>query len=196
MFRGLIPAHAGKTAKSLAKKPPQTAHPRSRGENTAAAAKDAAANGSSPLTRGKPRSTCSEIPSWGLIPAHAGKTTPIGCGSSSQSAHPRSRGENPRSLVEIPGFSGSSPLTRGKQLDAQARAHPPGLIPAHAGKTITPTIAQSGKTAHPRSRGENGMTISRTPAALGSSPLTRGKPTDKVGGGVGDGLIPAHAGKT
>ena len=31
---------------------------------------------------------------------------------------------------------------------------------------------------------------------MGSSPLTRGKPPDEISGGVGDGLIPAHAGKT
>ena len=51
---GLIPAHAGKTPTVGKRSPVLSAHPRSRGENTAAAAKDAAANGSSPLTRGKP----------------------------------------------------------------------------------------------------------------------------------------------
>ena len=53
--RGLIPAHAGKTNPRQAPRTRTEAHPRSRGENTAAAAKDAATNGSSPLTRGKPR---------------------------------------------------------------------------------------------------------------------------------------------
>ena len=33
-------------------------------------------------------------------------------------------------------------------------------------------------------------------AVQGSSPLTRGKPSNEVGRGVIDGLIPAHAGKT
>ena len=56
---GLIPAHAGKTNRRDRHAPRHAAHPRSRGENTVAAAKDAATNGSSPLTRGKPATASS-----------------------------------------------------------------------------------------------------------------------------------------
>ena len=71
-----------------------------------------------------------------------------------------------------------------------------GLIPAHAGKTLSTVAEMPSKRAHPRSRGEN-----RRPRPLGrrrpgSSPLTRGKRLRGLGvAGLG-GLIPAHAGKT
>ena len=51
----LIPAHAGKTKNDNHVRRPHPAHPRSRGENPLTAAASAAADGSSPLTRGKLR---------------------------------------------------------------------------------------------------------------------------------------------
>ena len=50
---GLIPAHAGKTALTSCVSSAYTAHPRSRGENTADDALTQQPAGSSPLTRGK-----------------------------------------------------------------------------------------------------------------------------------------------
>ena len=52
------------------------------------------------------------------------------------------------------------------------------------------------KTAHPRSRGENGHGSARASAPAGSSPLTRGKPPSKNSTSPTNRLIPAHAGKT
>ena len=91
---------------------------------------------------------------------------------------------------------GSSPLTRGKRPVNYARPHFTGLIPAHAGKTACGICHIRDTGAHPRSRGENRSYSHSASAALGSSPLTRGKR-----GASGDvleveGLIPAHAGKT
>ena len=71
---GLIPAHAGKTATSAGVCMSLGAHPRSRGENPALHLIAWSIEGSSPLTRGKPRPTTPAAPSPGLIPAHAGKT--------------------------------------------------------------------------------------------------------------------------
>ena len=51
-------------------------------------------------------------------------------------------------------------------------------------------------SAHPRSRGENGQRARFNLDALGSSPLTRGKPLGTALKARGNGLIPAHAGKT
>ena len=73
-------------------------------------------------------------------------------------------------------MQGSSPLTRGKRERRTGQRYPPGLIPAHAGKTSTTAPSPSKRTAHPRSRGENVV--------------------DAVAGTVCEGLIPAHAGKT
>ena len=50
---GLIPAHAGKTARPSCASPWTTAHPRSRGENEGHAVALDGVAGSSPLTRGK-----------------------------------------------------------------------------------------------------------------------------------------------
>ena len=118
----------------------------------------------------------SQVGTTGLIPAHAGKTRgrawfpfPVG-------AHPRSRGENVGTLRGGAAAAGSSPLTRGKQVEARAQTRDNGLIPAHAGKTISEAF-------------EKGI-------GEGSSPLTRGKRAVCAAVRLGRGLIPAHAGKT
>ena len=193
---GLIPAHAGKTTarKPAARKAP--AHPRSRGENYASQGSERTEYGSSPLTRGKPTWTRS----WGrtsrLIPAHAGKTCRQRPSFGVGRAHPRSRGENcPHVAARVP-QGGSSPLTRGKQSRPPGKHYPGRLIPAHAGKTVSRMPLQSSGPAHPRSRGENAKSAPRRPKEAGSSPLTRGKPSDDSYATFGSRLIPAHAGKT
>ena len=74
LLRGLIPAHAGKTAPSDRYQAGTTAHPRSRGENALSCKNRAKIPGSSPLTRGKPICGAYRDGDDGLIPAHAGKT--------------------------------------------------------------------------------------------------------------------------
>ena len=71
-----------------------------------------------------------------------------------------------------------------------------GLIPAHAGKTISSWSFLLDEAAHPRSRGENAIMTVISGALTGSSPLTRGKLGERVGGVLCGRLIPAHAGKT
>ena len=71
---GLIPAHAGKTFVIAVNLLLNWAHPRSRGENAGAKFVSAAADGSSPLTRGKLGVRWIGCALVGLIPAHAGKT--------------------------------------------------------------------------------------------------------------------------
>ena len=176
MCAGLIPAHAGKTCFSNFTAPPPPAHPRSRGENMMCAIVGLPAAGSSPLTRGKLEAQHLEGYMQRLIPAHAGKTG-TGCGACSRGrAHPRSRGENTGLLDTLTGLCGSSPLTRGKPRLGYAATYFGGLIPAHAGKTRPSTPSMRGRSAHPRSRGENVGRLRLRAVAYGSSPLTRGKP--------------------
>ena len=152
--------------------------------------------GSSPLTRGK-RLRSGRLGRWpGLIPAHAGKTGTAGYGCESPRAHPRSRGENSPWPFVRPFTSGSSPLTRGKPVDAGLPRGGPGLIPAHAGKTVSERARVFVGGAHPRSRGENRACDSHSAATAGSSPLTRGKRRRGCSRTARRGLIPAHAGKT
>ena len=111
-------------------------------------------------------------------------------------AHPRSRGENLGVSMGALTVMGSSPLTRGKP-DWRTRSRCwARLIPAHAGKTVSPSSISSLLWAHPRSRGENVWMPVQTAWMPGSSPLTRGKPAVSLLEGLNGGLIPAHAGKT
>ena len=91
---------------------------------------------------------------------------------------------------------GSSPLTRGKRRPTVSASAIFGLIPAHAGKTERLTCSRSDAWAHPRSRGENRALTRLFVKDGGSSPLTRGKPTQAATKPARSGLIPAHAGKT
>ena len=111
-------------------------------------------------------------------------------------AHPRSRGENSTPYNADTAHTGSSPLTRGKQVHAIRCRFRRGLIPAHAGKTEKAGIPASLGSAHPRSRGENSGMVVVPMVTNGSSPLTRGKPALPVALGDVSRLIPAHAGKT
>ena len=153
-------------------------------------------SGSSPLTRGKQLVLSVFLGGRGLIPAHAGKTWPVRAVSRFPGAHPRSRGENTRFCNEILLHPGSSPLTRGKHSHRNEQIPVPGLIPAHAGKTVMRPGPGGASWAHPRSRGENPGKTDVLTSADGSSPLTRGKLGVRGSNGVGGGLIPAHAGKT
>ena len=152
---GLIPAHAGKTISAPFGQGRRWAHPRSRGENDKLLMGLQVDPGSSPLTRGKHRRTQRHCLGRGLIPAHAGKTCPAAHASSSERAHPRSRGENIGDAGGEPAGAGSSPLTRGKQIRSADGIPVLGLIPAHAGKTPRPKKPCARAPAHPRSRGEN-----------------------------------------
>ena len=111
-------------------------------------------------------------------------------------AHPRSRGENAIHLMPHPTVPGSSPLTRGKLSVVLGASQAGGLIPAHAGKTDARNQDTGGRTAHPRSRGENFPLSWEPPRLVGSSPLTRGKPMPETKTQEAERLIPAHAGKT
>ena len=133
---GLIPAHAGKTHPRPVTRMSSPAHPRSRGENRPTPHTAGGERGSSPLTRGKQAEGHALVAVRGLIPAHAGKTGTGVMPSRAWPAHPRSRGENAGPVRTVRACTGSSPLTRGKHLVAVFFHVPPGLIPAHAGKTL------------------------------------------------------------
>ena len=129
----------------------------------------------------------------------------------------RSRGENPTFAAIVSKAAGSSPLTRGKQnVRSEAHCARTGsspltrgkhavaldrvtfarLIPAHAEKTPSHSIAWARRSAHPCSCGENDRPSIQRAMREGSSPLMRGKREDCADDVPDGGLIPAHAGKT
>ena len=132
--------------------------------------------GSSPLTRGKLGDLPKDCLATRLIPAHAGKTLPCTSLLPKKRAHPRSRGENSKTISPVVLEAGSSPLTRGKPAGPFHDVRLEGLIPAHAGKTRRSSLSRHG--------------------AAGSSPLTRGKLSTEGMRSTASWLIPAHAGKT
>ena len=111
-------------------------------------------------------------------------------------AHPHSRGENDDARVFGEYNIGSSPLTRGKQGPRPVNQGHAGLIPTHAGKTITRLTPVITYGAHPHSRGENAYRACVGRAFQGSSPLTRGKRAARARLTLIARLIPTHAGKT
>ena len=139
-FLGLIPAHAGSTKRTCKTTPQGGAHPRSRGEHNNDAIQDAKLMGSSPLTRGAPRSFCRSPSRVGLIPAHAGSTVEAKPDPWEQRAHPRSRGEHSPKEDTLTFKQGSSPLTRGAPHRRDSSYGVNGLIPAHAGSTSPPLL--------------------------------------------------------
>ena len=195
-YPGLIPAHAGKTGQGARPSGPRRAHPRSRGENHARVTSSRMLAGSSPLTRGKQVVCLDKVAPQRLIPAHAGKTTPLPAKLPARRAHPRSRGENCLARQSLRLAIGSSPLTRGKRHASASPSETFRLIPAHAGKTEVRHTPSAPPAAHPRSRGENSPSKFMSLRTLGSSPLTRGKRRQRVDPRAFGGLIPAHAGKT
>ena len=173
----LIPAHAGSTLAAGWNHPPARAHPRSRGEHHRTLKYDIPGHGSSPLTRGAPVHLVPHRVLRRLIPAHAGSTLIRRLCRARSRAHPRSRGEHADEPVFLELGEGSSPLTRGAPALAICTAMRFGLIPAHAGSTITSIPSRNRSRAHPRSRGEHSLDRVRGSEGRGSSPLTRGAPT-------------------
>ena len=194
--KGLIPAHAGSTDihDRLAKA--RRAHPRSRGEHNVFEPIENVDVGSSPLTRGARRGPAGFPARGGLIPAHAGSTKQLGWGKIDVQAHPRSRGEHVLLGCCLLIGVGSSPLTRGAHCAQQVVFQADGLIPAHAGSTLSSSPSSTRSRAHPRSRGEHSCTCVGVTVMRGSSPLTRGALRAVFCGEHPNRLIPAHAGST
>ena len=173
-----------------------TAHPRSRGEHGPGGKVSVSDCGSSPLARGTLAAGHLSVQRKRLIPARAGNTGGVYASSRATAAHPRSRGEHTRTLDPPRPGGGSSPLARGTH-----RCHLGGgnllrLIPARAGNTYVDITEWNAGSAHPRSRGEHGLSGSPFSSFRGSSPLARGTQFDAWEMLLADRLIPARAGNT
>ena len=97
-------------------------------------------------------------------------------------------------MAYLPG--GSSPHTRGLHVEGEVRGERKGIIPAHAGFTLTAARASESVRDHPRTRGVYRSTQKVLAAYDGSSPHTRGLPRRKTRPWHIHGIIPAHAGFT
>ena len=196
MVTGLIPAHAGSTRRFCFYFFASRAHPRSRGEHFLCMSSTFRSVGSSPLTRGARRRTFTGDRPNGLIPAHAGSTRMNRTVIQSWRAHPRSRGEHLTCTLVSDEVQGSSPLTRGARGLILPCFVCRGLIPAHAGSTVSFRAKAACTSAHPRSRGEHScystyfLGFRAHPRSRGEHPPVTARPPHLFR------LIPAHAGST
>ena len=110
---GLIPARAGTTCLFLYIWCVGWAHPRSRGDHRKLKPHGTYAAGSSPLARGPHLALFFCLAGRGLIPARAGTTKKENPLAALNRAHPRSRGDHPRTISPATSSRGSSPLARG-----------------------------------------------------------------------------------
>ena len=172
----LIPAWAGKTARTRGRAHRAPAHPRVGGENSTGEYFGATSLGSSPRGRGKPPRLRLRDSPRGLIPAWAGKTGPRPQRTWIPGAHPRVGGENAEPKRDPLGVTGSSPRGRGKPWPGRCATRSRRLIPAWAGKTLRLEIVYGWYA--------------------GSSPRGRGKHAGVIEWHRGGRLIPAWAGKT
>ena len=116
----IIPAYAGSTPTTSSRCPPNTDHPRIRGEHATGVGLVDRCAGSSPHTRGALDEIIVDPDVIGIIPAYAGSTPCTRRPSESLPDHPRIRGEHVRDVPPTNAVTGSSPHTRGALLEIPA----------------------------------------------------------------------------
>ena len=176
VVHGIIPACAGST-------PPSTRYTARR-------------PGSSPHARGAREGHAGGPPHRGIIPACAGSTQSRQCRRCEWWDHPRMRGEHGHGGVAGHAGQGSSPHARGARRVHDASEALPGIIPACAGSTIGAFSALRMPRDHPRIRGERCLCFRNAQCMQGSSPHTRGAPSQAAVRVRRRGIIPACAGST
>ena len=195
-YAGIIPAYAGSTDAGIEVLGGAQDHPRIRGEHGAPAATTWATAGSSPHTRGARQAILLVSSLARIIPAYAGSTSRHSWPTSPTEDHPRIRGEHRMLEHPLCGRLGSSPHTRGAPARNRALQPVPGIIPAYAGSTPTPTWNRRAFWDHPRIRGEHVVVGREGDDGDGSSPHTRGARPSCRRWRPACRIIPAYAGST
>ena len=171
-------------------------HPRIRGEHPETSIADVDPEGSSPHTRGArtERHLFAERP--GIIPAYAGSTRRPRISDTRRQDHPRIRGEHRLEYIVHGAHRGSSPHTRGALSNSPVTGSGAGIIPAYAGSTLYFDKPQTRNWDHPRIRGEHLIKCPFVLRGVGSSPHTRGAPSNRSLRKCPLRIIPAYAGST
>ena len=131
-----------------------------------------------------------------ITPAHAGKRYGLCYGAAGVEDHPRACGEKGWRMMKRAVLKGSPPRMRGKAIVNDNGFDYLRITPAHAGKSALQVHRYITSGDHPRACGEKGSRVGRSRRRQGSPPRMRGKvPLIKAGEG-GQGITPAHAGKS
>ena len=195
LFR-IIPAYAGSTSVSSFRIGSGADHPRIRGEHEHHVSFRCGDWGSSPHTRGARLEVWSIIHLSLIIPAYAGSTGTETMMWPASTDHPRIRGEHPDGRQATRHQRGSSPHTRGARTFNRQEAERYRIIPAYAGSTSYSSPCRSRSPDHPRIRGEHADLAILIRDDSGSSPHTRGAPSNERNPDANPGIIPAYAGST
>ena len=152
---GIIPAGAGSTGSTRARRPRRWDHPRRCGEHALMLSTLPTVLGSSPQVRGALAVLHGHDVAVGIIPAGAGSTPPPARGRDREGDHPRRCGEHPcRGRGDVP-HPGSSPQVRGAPLAERPPVPDGGIIPAGAGSTPVTAGSPGRARDHPRRCGEH-----------------------------------------
>ena len=171
-------------------------HPRMRGEDILAVGQAVYGLGSPPHARGRQTLVEHGFDFGRITPACAGKTCPLPSPAEDDGDHPRMRGEDtPQELAKIL-TAGSPPHARGRHT-ARTRQDPErGITPACAGKTHVVTAEWWLDGDHPRMRGEDSRTCSKSSSRARITPACAGKTSRCRGRRDRQRITPACAGKT
>ena len=150
---GIIPAHAGLTRPTAALAVAHRDHPRACGAHVRPILSLNSRWGSSPRMRGSPTCLRIAVRAGGIIPAHAGLTSRRATRRGWVWDHPRACGAHPVSPFRCAPRPGSSPRMRGSPIPQPRRPRMPGIIPAHAGLTVTSNCSSIPRRDHPRACG-------------------------------------------
>ena len=192
----IIPAYAGSTPGRSACRSTGWDHPRIRGEHPAGRPLHVSIAGSSPHTRGARPRPATVARRGRIIPAYAGSTTLARNAAGKAPDHPRIRGEHHRLGCAGDFGRGSSPHTRGARRRHGSGIRLERIIPAYAGSTRPTGPAIRPLPDHPRIRGEHERVRDVRGARAGSSPHTRGAPSNDSDYPERQWIIPAYAGST
>ena len=192
---GSIPAGAGKPCRATRRTAGTRVNPRGCGETRRLFVKPWIAKGQSPRVRGNLHRPHSSPGRRGSIPAGAGKP-------SSRSARRPGTRVNPRGCGETVGVrftctrnSGQSPRVRGNRSINPLPPPASGSIPAGAGKPVLPDSDRRRSRVNPRGCGETDALEDLPDEQQGQSPRVRGNLGTIEQRHVGQGSIPAGAGK-
>ena len=129
------------------------------------------------------------------IPAWAGKPRAATSGCAGCTVYPRVGGETTDPSITCSCCTGLSPRGRGNLIKSNAFRIDRGSIPAWAGKPASSIVAPVLTTVYPRVGGETGIPEDMPSWDMGLSPRGRGNLSSERRLTVGQGSIPAWAGK-
>jgi len=189
-----IPARAGNRDLASAIPTPYPVHPRTCGEQKERPLLFHTRGGSSPHVRGTDR--------WGMTCAHRTRFIPARAGNSGAryadlgflAVHPRTCGEQSRSLSKAPSANGSSPHVRGTGDGITIYHGDCRFIPARAGNRHFGLDQLFRIAVHPRTCGEQVVFWYCAAGSYGSSPHVRGTALITSRASPQRRFIPARAG--